>query len=412
MPAPMFVKRCGPRRVGALILAGALLPPLPSNAQGSGGERLADTFTIEPTALVQLDVGGPVASSSNDLPGGGANFRRARLGVAGDLPGDIEYTLEWDFGGRPGSQNRIYEASVAWTGIDGLSVRAGAFEPNFSLQLDRSAEALLFLERSAVVDVAKRIAADTARLALQARANGDRWFVSAAVTGGQAGPGYDGSERGAVLRVAGLPVQTDELTIFTGASIAKSFRPKRGAGADETRGFSLSATPELSLDPGDPPLDTGGLTAKAGHAAGLEAALSWRRWQAQGEAYRIGISRHDGSRAFHGWYAQVSHVLLGRSREYQPGSATWDAPRNPDEAFDPAAGQWGTIEAGARYSLVDLNDRDVRGGRQRLWTAGLAWWPVPRFALQVQYQAGTIQRPSDADGQRLHSVGLRAQVNL
>lgn len=154
------------------------------------------------------------------------------------------------------------------------------------------------------------------------------------------------------------------------------------------------------------------MSARRGRAVGLEAALSWRQWQAQGEAYRITISRPDGVRAFHGWYAQLSRVLIGRLRDYRPSSATWDAPRLSEEAFDPAAGQWGTLEAGARYSTVDLNDRDIRGGRQRLWAAGLAWWPVRHLALQVQYQGGAIERRDDATAQQLHTVALRAQVTL
>lgn len=384
---------------------------MPCAAQEGGNGDLR-AVTIEPNVLVQLDAGGPIGRhGAGDEPGGGVNFRRARLGVVGDLPAGFEFTVEWDFGGRPGGKNRIYEASAAWAGIDGLSIRAGAFEPNFSLQQDRSAQALLFLERSAVIDVTRQIATDTARVALQARANGDRWFASAAVTGGQAGPGYDGSERGAALRVTGLPVRTDDLTIHTGISLARSFRPKRGSGVGKERGFSFTAMPELSLTAGNPTLDTGSLTAKSGYAAGLEGAVSWRRWQAQGEIYRIGVDRTGGHRRFSGWYVEASRVLTGRSRAYRVDNATWDAPRSEDR-FDPAAGRWGTVEAGVRYSTLDMNDRDVRGGRQRIWTAGLAWWPTQRFALQGQVQTGTYSDTGAGDDSAFQTLALRAQLDL
>ncbi|PXA94700.1 hypothetical protein DMC47_20285 [Nostoc sp. 3335mG] len=401
-----------PRRLMASFAVCASIAVSPCAAQDANEERDGDAITIEPNALLQLDAGGPIAGSGDgDVLGAGANFRRARLGIVGHLPEGFEFTLEWDFGGRPGSHNRIYEASAAWTGIDGVSVRAGAFEPNFSLQQDRSAQALLFLERSAVVDIAREIATDTARVAFQARANGDRWFASAAVTGGQAGPSYDGSERGAVLRVTGLPIKTDDLTVHAGVSLARSFRPKRGSGKGGERGFSFTATPELSLASGDPALDTGAISADGGHAAGLEGAFSWRRWQAQGEIYRIGVDHAEGGWRFSGWYVEVSRVLAGRSRDYQARNATWDAPRTPDEDFNPAAGSWGTLEAGARYSRLDLNDRDVRGGRQQVWTAGLAWWPVRRFALQLQYQAGSISNIEDND-RTFHAVAVRTQLVL
>lgn len=188
-----------------MAAACVLIKPVQCHAQNASAEARRDGCTVKPTALLQLDTGRSFASGTGEVSGVGANFRRARFGLTGNLPSDFAYTLEWDFGGRPGRQSRIYEASMAWTGLDGVTVRAGAFEPNFSLQLDRSAQALLFLERSAVVDVAKQITTDTARMAVQARANGDRWFVSVALTGGQAGPGYDGSERARPCARRALP---------------------------------------------------------------------------------------------------------------------------------------------------------------------------------------------------------------
>jgi len=214
------------------------------------------------------------------------------------------------------------------------------------------------------------------------------------------------------VRAAGLAIRSSELTIHTGVSLAASFRPARGNEEGLNRGFSFTGTPELSLGTNDLAIATGYLTATSGHAAGLEAALSWRKWQAPGEIYRIGIDQINGGRRFSGWYAQLSRVLVGRSRSYDAENATWDAPPVLDASFNPAAGQWGAVEAGARFSTLDLNDRDIRGGSQRIWSLGVAWWPVQRFALQLQYQHGNGQWTGLAGRQRFQSIAMRAQLEL
>lgn len=402
--------------LAACGLAGAIAVPTPGAAQAAGDRqpRLSlwqGAFTMQPEGLLQLDLGTTFGGTGEGVPQGGVNPRRARIGVTGKILDDFEYNLFWDFGGRPGSRNALYEASLAWTGRPGLALRAGVFEPNFSLQLDRSAQDLLFFERAAIVDIAKQVAAGSARTGLQARAHGERWFASGAVTGGQTGPGTDSSQRGAVLRLAGLPVRREDLVLHLGASAAWSFRPERGAGEEGARGFAFSVAPELSLDRRDPPLGTGPITADSAQVAGAELGLSWRRLQLQGEWYRIGIDSGGSERRISGWYAQASWVLAGKPRSYEMDSATWGGPQ-PEGGFDPPAGQWGAVDVGLRFSSVDLNDRDLRGGRQRIWSAGLAWWPVERLALQAVYQYVQVTDRPDASDLSFQAVALRGQVRF
>jgi hypothetical protein len=155
----------------------------------------------------------------------------ARLGVEGEVLDDFEYTFVWDIGGIPGERNRLFEASVSYRGLDPVTVVGGAFEPSFSLQQERDAANLLFFERATVVRAASRVGAGSGRVGAEARANGDRWFVSAALTGGRVGPGVDGSQRGAVARVAGRVVQAEDLAVHLGLSGVWSFQPPRGKAA-------------------------------------------------------------------------------------------------------------------------------------------------------------------------------------
>lgn len=374
--------------VGCGLACGAMPSAVIAEGAFPSEIRLGDgAFTLEPKGLLQLDLGTTVGGDQSAGPGAGWNPRRARLGVEGTFLQDFEYTLLWDFGGTPGSRNRFYQGSVSYNGLEPFSFIAGVFEPSFSLQQDQSAQYLLFFERAAVTQVAAGLGVGSSQLSAEVRAHGERWFASTSLTGGQVGPGSGGAGRTAAMRLAGLPVRTEGLTLHTGFSGAWSFRPPRDD--DGRRSFSLSEGAELRLDRGDPLLRTGAIPADAARVAGLELGLGWRRLQMQGEVYRIQLDRgseEGGTLDFSGWYAQASYTLSGRPREYKPADATWGSPGPGDDGFDPSRGRWGAVEVGARVSTIDLNDGKVRGGRQRIWSLGLGWWPVEGTAVFTQLQ--------------------------
>ena len=83
-------------------------------------------------------------------------------------------------------------------------------------------------------------------------------------------------------------------------------------------------------------------------------------------------------------------MLTGESRGYSTTNAAFTSP-TPSSA-------WGAWELAGRYSNVDLDDHSgafglatpfggVRGGQQKIWTAGINWYPnsVLRFALDYQW---------------------------
>lgn len=403
------------RWAGAGLTAAIWLAwPVTAGAQENGWPsalRLADgAFTAKPTGLLQIDLGTTFNHSRSGGPGGGANVRRGRLGVEGGFADDVSYNLTWDFGGTPGDQNRLYEASLSWKVLDPVTLIAGVFEPSFSLQRGQSAADLLFLERAAITSAASSLAANSGQVGLEARANGDRWFTSGTLTGGQTGPGTDSSQRGAVARLTGLPLKAAALTVHLGVSGAWSFRPPRGSGG--SRSVTLSADTELALDRRDTLLDTGAIPAGSAYTGGVELGLGWRRLALQGEWYGIAVNQAGGgTRHFSGWYAQASWTFLGQPRAYQPRNATWGAPMPEEGGFDPRAGRWGALEAGVRFSMLDLNDADIRGGQQRIWSTGLGWWPSAHFGVFTQYQYVEITGAASGN-QRFQALAVRTQVTF
>ena len=122
---------------------------------------------------------------------------------------------------------------------------------------------------------------------------------------------------------------------------------------------------------------------------------------------------------FDGGYAQVSYILTGEARTYNPSAGAYNAPK-PNHPFSLAGGGWGAWEVAGRVSTVDLNDRlataaGIAGGRQTVYTAGLNWYVSSNIRFMLNYLHGDIVRQasstSSADaGSKFDAVGMRTQV--
>jgi phosphate-selective porin OprO/OprP len=323
---------------------------------------------------------------------------------------DVEATLIWDFGGPPGSRSSLYQASLAYRGLAPFVFMGGVFKSHFSLEEMQSSSDTLFLERAAIVSAASGLAAGSGRIGLQMHASGERWLASVAATGGETGPGSDSSQRGAAARLAGLPLRREGLMLHLGISGAVSWRPPSVNGVATV---GLSARPELAVDRWSSPIDTGGIPARGAHTAGVEAGLGLGQLWLQGEAYAITVERagqRGGSLDFSGWYASAAYAVLGQSRSWKPATASWGAPKPSGDGFSPRQGNWGALEVGARFSTLDLSDAEVRGGRQRVWTAGVNWWPVEPVRITLQFQHVSLR--GSAEDRTFQAVALRGQLRF
>ncbi len=396
---------------GCLASLTIFLAALPNSAKAFDTTvRLGGGFEIKPYGLYQLDQG----SFSNSRPGGqgaGFNGRRLRTGARLKYNDDVEVGFIWDFGHSPGGQGKLFEAKIAYTGLKPFTFTGGVFHVNNGLESTMGVGNLLFLERASISTITRNIAGGIDREAIQAEAHGDRYLLAAALTAGQGGPGRDGDQRAVIARAAGLPVKTDSMLLHVGVSGEYVFRPARDAG--KLPATSLSDQPEFSIDPVPSPLSTGSVETRNIGVVGPELGFAAGRLWLQGEWYSILLDRREnaggGTLNFSGWYAQAGYTILGTPRQYSAKDGVWGVPK-PAESFDPRAGNFGAVEVGARYSTVDLNSSDVRGGVQRIWTAGVNWWPVEPIRFSLQYEH------ADIDGGRsprsIDIVAGRAQLQF
>lgn len=343
---------------------------------------------LKPYLLLQQDVGGTFNQDRDGGQGTGSNTRRARLGVEATVRNQIELGVIYDFGSTPGSNSRFFEADLAYTGIDPFVVRAGVFKPAFTLEYAQSAADILFLERASIVNILGGLVAGAGRTGAQFGARGDRWFAAAFATGGTNGPGAQSDQRALLGRAAGLAIKTDSVSLHLGASGAWLYHVPQSGGLQT---LSFSDQPELQLHNVDASLSTGPLHASGAKMGGVEVGVSSNRLWVQAEWYGLHPDRSGGERElfFSGEYIQAAYTFVGKPREWRLKIAAWGSP-SPAEGFNPFAGQWGAIEVAARFSAVSLNNADVRGGQQTVWSAGINCYPVDFLKFTLQFQHANV----------------------
>lgn len=361
----------------------------------------------------------------------GTNFRRARLGVEGKAFGDWDYGFLYDFGGSGVEGGGVInQAWVQYSGLPFAKLRIGAFAPPAGMDDQTSTNGMPFLERAAVSELVRGLAAADARTGVAAYMGGERWTASAAVTGNAVGASGFDEQLGFVGRAAVLPWKGAHGLIHLGINTSQIVHPA-ATGPDVAPGGAatpvrLRERPETRVE-GVRLVDTGAIDARRVSAWGLEAAAQYRAFHVQSEYFAIGVDRRASALAnpdFSGWYVQGAWTLTGQPRRYAMASATFDAPK-VDRPFSLKARSWGVWELAARFSDLDLNDGAVRGGEQQVLSLGLNWYPnnAVRFMANFQdvevdrlspggtaFGAGVLTPPAGAQvGQTLQTWSFRTQ---
>lgn len=451
-PAPVQVATTG----GATLIAGKPSIQSPdgrftANFHGAMQFDAADYVQNTPgptTADFRRGAGAADTAHARDLSSG-SNFRRARIGVEGKAFGDWDYNLLFEYGGA-GEEDagHIQELWIQYSGLKPFHARIGAFPPSIGLEDQNSTNGSMFPERPAVADIARSLAGGDFREAAQIWGNGERWFASGAVTGrvvgvvnsqatGVAQP-FD-SALGLIGRFVYQPIKEDNYLLQVGVHGSYVARPADTGGPDTVGtavryGVTMQERPELRVD-GTRLISTGSIDARHADTYGLEGVFQAQNLFVQTEYEHFDIERRNVAAivtdpSFGGWYVEGSWIPTGERRRFAPASFTFDAPA-PDHPFNLAAGTWGALELVARYSDIDLNYHQgsagaaqpadgVRGGDQRIVSAGVNWYPNTFVKFMLDYQSVEVDRlsPSAATfatpvgaqiGQKYHAIVLRTQ---
>ncbi|MDB5457231.1 MAG: phosphate-selective porin [Caulobacter sp.] len=399
----------------------------PTIASGDGA------FTATLHGVMQLDAaqyyqdkGLPaVIGNGRDL-NNGTNFRRARLGVDGKLFKVFDYNVLLDFGGSgTDGAGTLHELWLQYNYAP-FKVRVGAFAPNVGLEDAASTNGSLFPERPSGSEAARSLAAADKRIAAQFQAAGERWLLSAAVTGAKTTDGQTFDEQlGYTFRAAATPLKGYDWLIHTGVNASLIATPAQTAAVTGAYPITVQDRPELRVD-GNQLVTSGAIDSAGARHWGLELAAQKKNLLIQGEYFDIALDRRNAAAGvsdpkFTGWYVEGGWVLTGEARKYNASNFAFDAPAI-DKPFNPKAGTWGAWELAARYSVLDLNHHEtatlaadrVRGGEQTIVSAGVNWFPNSTVKFSLDYLDVDIDRLDPAGGlvplsQSYQAVNFRSQ---
>ena len=102
--------------------------------------------------------------------------------------------------------------------------------------------------------------------------------------------------------------------------------------------------------------------------------------------------------SFDGGYLQVSWFLTGEYQPFSRKSGTLSRPKIRGPFRIGAEGGWGALQLAVRGSVLDLSDKDVRGGTERNLAYALNWWWSSHSRLQLGYVEGDIEDHAPVNG--------------
>lgn len=125
-------------------------------------------------------------------------------------------------------------------------------------------------------------------------------------------------------------------------------------------------------------VDTGKIPGDHAVHTSLEALWNTGPYSLLAEYVRADLSTRDNKDpAFDGFYVTGSWVITG---EYRP----YDRKAGYARRIIPS-GRWGAVELIGRYGRVDLEDRNIHGGKMDGWWTGVNWWATRRFKASIGY---------------------------
>lgn len=369
---------------------------------------------ISLTSRLQLDFGGynylpnTAATTPQDLVGG-AIARRAQFGIIGTFLDDWEYSVVFEGGGSGGGAGVVLDkAYLTYSGFKPFKIWSGILSVPYTLDRATSNNNITFMERAAPVEVAAGIGAAT-RSGFGITANGRQWWWGAFLTGPASGrTSHDARQTAATGRAVFLPVLTNDASLLIGGDMQYLFDAPTGASA-----LNLRDRIEMRID-GNRILGTGALPIDSARVLSAELAGTLGSFHFQGEYFDFNVERLPGNGPgldFNGYYVQGGYILTGEKRSYNTSSGSYGGVV-PSRPFDWKTGGWGAWEIAARYSMVDLNDKDVLGGRQENLTLGLNWYVNKNIRFMFNYINGRVKkRNSGGDvGANYQAISGRAQI--
>ena len=341
--------------------------------------------------------------------GNGMNLRRTRFAVKAQLDKNWYGELDTDWtSGTP----ELKDAYVAFTGVEGLEIKAGNFKENFSIQRNTTSRYLMFMERAMVTYLAP-----SRHLGINARYSKDWFWASAGVFG----PELSSAEEQTYMEDNNKDYGYNEGLSYTGKLVfrplyksttsslhiggAVSYREPKATSTDgyaigrfsSRNSTSINRKKYLDTD------DVKGLDHEL--AWTVELAGHWKQLRYETAYIARGMYLDQAVNPLptqwaEGWYAQASWLLFGGKQSYDASGAKYS--RTTSEH------KWGNLEVAFRYEYADFNtgklfsnkiaDTNIFGGSGEAYTVGLNYYPNKNVKIVLNWQYNNNDRYANAKG--------------
>lgn len=335
------------------------------------------------------------------LDGYDTELRQLRLSATATFFDFAKIKFEIDFA-------RVQEVKDIWLGLRVPAVgyfKVGHFKEPFSLEELTSTKYITFMERSLptlAIAPGRNIGVMCSDTALERRMT---WAIGAFLVTGSFGSVGEATDRltnafgyAFAGRITGLPYHLENggQLLHLGVSFSHQIRDQDRADSQ----LRLSALPETFLT--DTRLvDTGPFSTNAVNLVNSELAVVSGPLSLQGELFQVFTDADGvGDPHFWGFYCYVSYFVTGEHRNYDTAKGTFLGVR-PRQNFHPFEGRWGALEVGVRFSYLDLNDGQIKGGVEKNFTAGLNWYLYPGIRVMFNYIRANVEdrgSPQVSDG--------------
>ncbi len=327
--------------------------------------------------------------------GNGMSLRRTRFAIKAQL--DKNWYAEFDTDWTSGTPE-IKDAIIEFTGVKNLSIKAGNFKENFSIQRNTTSRYLQFMERPMVTYLAP-----SRHLGINVKYSLPYLWASAGVFG----PELKGAEEQMYMEDGNKDYGLSEGLSYTGKFVyrplhnwkdgslhigaAFSYRDPKTTSTDGYNAARYSTRNSTSINR-KKYLDTDAIAGidhelaytfeLAGHWKGLRYEGAYLARQAVLDPAKNKLAKEDPSykiKPAWGWYAQVGYLLLGGHQNYDAGGAKYTRVKRGKE--------WGDIELCARVEYLNLNlDKHYMGGSAYAYALGLNFHVTENVKFMINYQ--------------------------
>ncbi len=332
----------------------------------------------------------------------GISTRRVRFAVKANFDRNWNGEMDVDFNYNEVDLKDLY---VGYSIGNNMLVKLGNFKEPFSLSNNTSSRYLPFMERPMAIDAFspnRSLGASytyfSRHLYASAGLFGQSIHDQDAKTANRGNDGYAGT-----ARIAYIPINSQTQTLHLG--VCGTYRTPNSNGSDD-RSVEFRSMPESYVN------RMRFVSATISNVdyytvTGAELAYRYNRLLVQGEYLFTTVSRYmyDSSNekqglkdaTFDGWYVAALYDIWGDYRHYDEEKASFRSGKQQSKK--------GTLEAGLRYSYINMNDFHesdeplywVTGGKSNVVTAQVNWAPNNNLKFSLSYSLVNNDKWANAD---------------